>query len=299
MAVEMQNVEQMGPDQWEFIKSRHFNTRILVSPFNRRITVYEFDLKRECGAGEMIGTLVEKAEAHNLDKIWLKSGVRWKHSFLSAGMKLEACIPGYYEGGEPALVLALYLSAGRQNPSNSRGAHRAKELTSRFQIGSGKRPLPAGITLKWARPEHCSALAGLYGRVFATYPFPVADPDYLKFMMDKGACYIMAWHNEELIAAASAETNRSHKNAEMTDFATISSWRGYGLASCLLAQMEARLGIEGYRCLYTIARSRSAGMNKVFAGAGYSFSGVLINNCNIGGGFEDMNVWSKVLGTHL
>jgi hypothetical protein len=36
-------------------------------------------------------------------------------------------------------------------------------------------------------------------------------------------------------------------------------------------------------------------MNKVFAGAGYGFSGVLINNCNISGDFEDMNVWFKII----
>jgi len=295
MAVEMKNIEQLCQDQWEIIKGRDFNSHILVSPFNRRITVYEFDLKNECGAAEMIRALVEKAGAHNLDKIWLKSGARWKQAFLGAGMKLEASIPGYYKGGEPALILAIYLSAGRQTPSNSRGAGQAKELISRFKTGSEIRALPTGITLKWGQPEHCLALARLYGRVFSTYPFPVSDPDYLKLTMDKGTCYIMAWHHEELIAAASAEVNRTHQNAEMTDFATISSWRGYGLASCLLTKMEARLESEGYRCLYTIARSSSTGMNKVFAGAGYSFSGVLINNCNIGGGFEDMNVWSKVL----
>lgn len=295
MAVEMKNIEQLSQDQWENIKGRDFNSHILVSPYNRRITVYEFALIQEYGAGEMIRFLVEKAGVHGLDKIWLKSGARWKQAFLSAGMKLEASIPGYYKGEEPALVLAMYLSARRQTPSNNRGADQAKELISRFKTGSGIRALPTGITLKWGQPEHCLALARLYGRVFSTYPFPVSDPDYLKLTMDKGTCYIMAWHHEELIAAASAEINRIHKNAEMTDFATISRWKGYGLASCLLTQMEARLESEGYRCLYTIARSSSTGMNKVFAGAGYSFSGVLINNCNIGGGFEDMNVWSKVL----
>jgi putative beta-lysine N-acetyltransferase len=295
MAVEMKNSNLLARDQWQIIKGRDFNCHILVSPFNRRITVYEFDLNKAYGAAEMIRALVEKAGALGLDKIWLKSGVRWKQAFLQAGMKLEASIPGYYKGGEPALVLAIYLSTRRQTPSNSRGADQAEELISCFKTRSSIRALPAGITLQWGQPEHCLVLARLYGRVFSTYPFPVADPDYLKLTMDKGARYIMAWRHEELVAAASAEINRTHKNAEMTDFATISKWRGYGLANCLLTQMEARLEIEGLRCLYTIARSSSIGMNKVFAGAGYGFNGVLINNCNISGGFEDMNVWSKCL----
>jgi len=150
--------------------------------------------------------------------------------------------------------------------------------------------LPAGITIEYAQPEHCEDLARLFSKVFPTYPFPVSDPGYLKHTMDNGTCYITAWHNGELIAASSAETDRQQKNAEMTDFATLPIWRGHGLASCLLAQLESRLESEGYRCLYTIARSSSIGMNKVFAGAGYGFNGVLVNNCNISGDFEDMNV---------
>jgi hypothetical protein len=44
-----------------------------------------------------------------------------------------------------------------------------------------------------------------------------------------------------------------------------------------------------------IARAPSFGMNITFARMGYSFAGRLINNTNIGGQFEDMNVWHKNL----
>lgn len=295
MAAKTKDLAQPGCDRWEFIKGGCFSCYILVSPFNRRITVYSFDLLRDQGAGEMVQALAENAKLHGLDKIWLKSTADWENAFLSAGMKLEASIPGYYYGKETALVFAKYLSAGRQTPSNSKDIVLAEELISGFKTENGKRMLPSGITPLWAKREHCADLARLYSRVFPTYPFPVADPGYIKHTMDSGTCYITAWHDDELIAASSAETNRPQKNAEMTDFATIPAWRGHGLASCLLSQMESRLDSEGYRCLYTIARSSSIGMNKVFAGAGFSFNGVLIKNCNIGGDFEDMNVWSKIL----
>lgn len=295
MAAKTKDLAQPGCDRWEFIKGGCFSCYILVSPFNRRITVYSFDLLRDQGAGEMVQALAENAKLHGLDKIWLKSTADWENAFLSAGMKLEASIPGYYYGKETALVFARYLSAGRQTPSNSKDIVLAEELISGFKTENGKRMLPSGITPLWAKREHCADLARLYSRVFPTYPFPVADPGYIKHTMDSGTCYITAWHDDELIAASSAETNRPQKNAEMTDFATLPAWRGHGLASCLLSQMESRLDSEGYRCLYTIARSSSIGMNKVFAGAGFSFNGVLIKNCNIGGDFEDMNVWSKIL----
>lgn len=295
MAAKTKDLAQPGWDRWEVITGCCFSCYILISPFNRRITVYRFDLLRDYGAEEMVQALAENAKAHGLDKIWLKSAARWKNAFLSAGMKLEASIPGYYNGEETALVFARYLSAGRQTPSNSKAIVLTEELISGIKTENGKRMLPAGITSIWAKREHSADLARLYSRVFPTYPFPVFDPGYIKHTMDSGTCYITAWHDGELVAASSAETNWPQKNAEMTDFATLPVWRGHGLASCLLSQMESRLDSEGYRCLYTIARSSSIGMNKVFAGAGFSFNGVLINNCNIGGDFEDMNVWSKML----
>lgn len=295
MAVSIRILALPGQDSWGNITGRGFNCHILVSPFNRRITVYRFNLTRHDGAEEMVRVLMEKARAQGLDKIWLKSVTRWENAFLDSGMKLEASIPGYYKGEEPALIFAKYLSARRQTPSNSRSIELVEKLIFDLKTKTEKRILPAGITPKWAQREHCADLARLFSRVFPTYPFPVGDPDYIKHTMDNGVCYITARHNGKLVAASSAEINRPQKNAEMTDFATLPVWRGHGLANFLLSQMESRLKDEGYRCLYTIARSSSIGMNKVFAGAGYGFNGVLINNCNISGDFEDMNVWSKIL----
>lgn len=281
-------------DSWEVITGGGFNCRVLISPFNKRITVYKFNLTRGCGAAQMLQALTEKAGAQNLDKLWLKSPPTWEKNFLQAGMQLEASIPGYYLGKEPALVFAKFLRAERQTPANSRGAGLIEKLTSCPVTGTGKKLPPARITFKWAQQKHCADLARLFSRVFSTYPFPVYDPDYIKHTMDNGTCYITAWHNGELAAASSAETNKPQKNAEMTDFATLPAWRGRGLANHLLSRMESRLFNEGYKCLYTLARSSSIGMNKVFAASGYSFNGVLINNCNISGDFEDMNVWSKM-----
>ncbi|NLJ77017.1 MAG: putative beta-lysine N-acetyltransferase [Peptococcaceae bacterium] len=284
-----------GPDCWETIAGKDFDCRILLSPFNRRLTVDTFNLFQARGAEEMMKVLIEKALAKGLDKIWLKSIAKWGKDLLATGMKLEASIPGFYKGKEEALVLARFLSNRRKTPSNSKGITLVEIISSNLTPETTKRDLPAGVSLKWAQQEHCQDLAGLFSKVFSTYPFPVFDPDYIRRTMNNGTSYIMAWHNNKLVAASATELKREEKNAEMTDFATLPMWRGQGLANCLLDQMESRLKYKGYRCLYTIARSSSIGMNKVFAGAGYSFNGVLINNCNISGDFEDMHVWSKIL----
>jgi putative beta-lysine N-acetyltransferase len=81
----------------------------------------------------------------------------------------------------------------------------------------------------------------------------------------------------------------------MTDFATLPDQRGLGLAQHLLAALERDMGHEEIPNLYTIARARSAGMNRVFYNHGYHWTGTLVNNCHIAGRFEDMHVWCKDL----
>ena len=52
---------------------------------------------------------------------------------------------------------------------------------------------------------------------------------------------------------------------------------------------------KGFSTTYTIARSLSLGMNLTFAKGGYSFAGTLVNNTQISGQIESMNVWYKHL----
>ncbi len=285
-----------GRDQWETVTGRNFKCRVLVSPYNRRLTVYEFHLSGENGAETMAQVLAEKAGVYGLDKIWLKSSTRWARAFTKAGLKLEAKIPGYFKNRETANIFAMYLNTQRATPSSGKTGHRLNSVKPvPGPPGGTSKQVPPGVTLKWGAEEDSDALARLYRKVYTTYPFPVFAPDYLRQTMDNDVCYLAAWHNEQPVAAASAEINRPEENAELTDFATLPSWRGHGLASLLLSLLETRLKKEGIRCLYTIARSSSTGMNRVFAGAGYAFQGVLVNNCNIGGDFEDMYVYSKMV----
>ena len=98
-----------------------------------------------------------------------------------------------------------------------------------------------------------------------------------------------------LIAAASADTMGAHHNAEMTDFATLPDRRGLGLAQHTLAALEEDMAEQDIPYLYTIARARSAGMNRVFYNRGYEWTGTLVKNCHIAGRFDNMHVWCKTL----
>jgi putative beta-lysine N-acetyltransferase len=149
--------------------------------------------------------------------------------------------------------------------------------------------------LKKMTKKDALIMAKLYESVFETYPFPIHDAQYLKKTMEENIHYYGIFHGDKLVALSSSETDPDYENSEMTDFATIPSYRGKSLALLLLLEMEDSMKNLGFKTLYTIARAKSYGMNATFAKAGYSFGGTLINNTNISGDIESMNVWYKNL----
>ncbi|MBD3226067.1 MAG: putative beta-lysine N-acetyltransferase, partial [Caldithrix sp.] len=170
--------------------------------------------------------------------------------------------------------LALY----KQNEGNKRPAEPVHDFHIR-KIGA----------------DDIEHLAEVYKAVFDTYPFPIHDPDYLKKTMQENIVYFGAFKDDRLVAASSCEMDESAGNVEMTDFATLPAFRGNALAVHLLTEMERAMQKRGIQTAYTIARALSAGMNITFAKMGYQFGGTLINNTNISGKIESMNVWYKPL----
>ena len=138
-------------------------------------------------------------------------------------------------------------------------------------------------------------MASVYREVFATYPFPIHDPAFLRAAMKSNTTFFGVWEGEALAALSSAEVDGSTCSAELTDFATLPEYRGHGFALHLLQKMEEVMQSRGIRSVFTIARAYSFGMNITFARNGYRFGGTLTNNTNISGSLESMNVWFKLL----
>jgi putative beta-lysine N-acetyltransferase len=138
-------------------------------------------------------------------------------------------------------------------------------------------------------------MASLYRKTLETYPFPIHDPGYLARTMADNVVYFGVFGAGELVALSSAEKDAGASAAEMTDFATLPEYRGKGLSSCLLKQTEEAMKAEGIKTAYTIARAESYGMNIVFARCGYEYRGRLVNNTDIAGDIESMNIWYRRL----
>jgi beta-lysine N6-acetyltransferase len=269
-----------------------YRAEVVVSEFNRRIHILEYDGP---DLAAMIEDLSDRARDLELGKIFVKAPSGDRQALENADMHAEATISGYFSG-QPAVVMSRFLREDRR-----RRAAAEEQQSILLKIRSrpadpSVAPLPQGHTMRVARPGDANELAMLYDLVFKSYPFPITEPGYLVETMQASVVYrIVRDDRGTLIAAASAEMARKHHNAEMTDFATLPDRRGLGLAQHTLAALEEDMKERDILNLYTIARARSAGMNRVFYNRGYDWTGTLVKNCHIAGRLEDMHVWCKTL----
>ena len=271
-----------------------FRAKVYFSPLNQRIQVLEYEARQ---TERMVASLARDAREAGFGKVFLKAPLHERSRFEAAGMTAEVTITGYF-AGQPAVVMSLFLTEERRSRPHADEEAAILEAIRSRPADSSVPNLPARYRMAVAVPADSNELALLYGRVFDSYPFPITEPEYLVSTMESNVVYrIVRDGSHEIVAAASAETDPEHRNAEMTDFATLPSQRGLGLAQHILAALENDMAERDIPNLYTIARARSAGMNRVFYNRNYELTGTLVNNCHIAGQFEDMHVWCKSLRT--
>lgn len=247
----------------------------------------------------IIPALRDLARDNRYGKIFAKVPAWAREEFAAAGFVHEASVPGYYHGEVDALFLSAF-----PDPTRARAGEQTRATIAdilRIAQEKAASPLelpPSPYTLRRLTPDDAHALTILYGKVFESYPFPIFEREYIARTMEHDSiAYSGAFDDSgTLIAASSAEMDKTAENAEMTDFATLPQGRGHNTALHLLRLMEVDMQKRGMKVLYTIARANSTGMNVTFSRAGYAFTGTLMNNTNIGGSIESMNVWFRRLG---
>lgn len=243
----------------------------------------------------IIRFMEQLASTNGYSKLFAKVPGQAEGWFRAQGFKVEARVPGMFNGNQDGCFMAKYPKRERSVISRPKLVQKVLS-TAREQTLQSGRSLPGGWKTGVMKPEDAQTMADLYRQVFETYPFPIHDPEYLRSTMDSHVRYFGIRDDAgRLTALASAEMDCSAGNVEMTDFATLAECRGKGLASILLAHMEKEMSKAGIDTAYTIARAHATGMNIVFARQGYDFAGTLPNNTQIKGDLESMNVWYKPL----
>ncbi len=265
------------------------NSQIQHGPDNNRIYLMKLD---PAGLPGLIDQLNELAKENGYTKIFAKVPALHASAFIANSYRREGSIPQFYNGESDAAFLGKFINPAREI-SPQRDKIEKIIILAQSKSGSAIKPLPAGYTLRPAVEADAVELADVYRQVFVSYPFPIHDPDYLIETMRSHVCYFIAEKDGKIAAASSGEMDQENRNAEMTDFATLPEHLGNGLAFHLLKFMEPEMKKLGILTLYTIARAISPGMNITFAKCGYAFGGTLINNTQISGSIESMNLWYK------
>ncbi|WP_303870236.1 putative beta-lysine N-acetyltransferase [Acetobacterium wieringae] len=246
-------------------------------------------------APQLIPQMNQLAFERNYSKIIAKIPESLKPIFTAAGYHQEATIPGFYQGRESCQLLAKYFCPNRKNLANGRELKNILDQAIAKKNTPTIHPLPQEFTIRRLREADIPTLAQLYHSVFKSYPFPIFDATYLRETMIDHVIYYGVFDQDLLVAVSSSETDPDNGNSEMTDFAVLPAYRGHQLALHLLKEMEIDMLDNGYHLLYTIARAASAAMNTTFARAHYHYGGTLINNTQISGSIESMNIWYKKL----
>lgn len=240
-----------------------------------------------------------RVRSNHYTKIFIKAPAWAYGELINRGYVQEAYIPAFYQGKGDLFFMSRFIDPQRAvlpEPDQSVIIDHLDKALERWNSSPTLALIENGLAMRVCGPEDSDALADIYKQVFKSYPFPIHDPAYILDTMKTHVIYFGVYDGGRLIAASSAEMDQDARNAEMTDFATLPEYRGKRLALFLLQVMEQEMKDRNVPTLFTIARALSAGMNITFAKNGYRFSGTLINNTNISGKIESMNIWYKRLG---
>ncbi len=260
--------------------------------YNNRI--YLMKLSKNDYPG-ILDHLDKLAREHGYGKILAKVPDWAKDGFLAKGYQKEAHIPSFFNGSFDAYFLGKFLSDHRGKEKDPETAERVIKTASMKSRENQLNELDSSYEYRICKDSDSGKMAEVYQEVFETYPFPIYDPEYIKKTMAENIVYLGVWHDRKLIALSSVEIDSDSSSGEMTDFATLSEYRGKGFSNFLLHTAEQVIFPKGIRMAYTIARAYSFGMNITFAKRGYTYTGTLVNNTNISGKLESMNVWYKAL----
>ena len=268
------------------------NSYIQHGTFNDRIYLMKLSCR---DYPDIVNRLNDLAQYHGYSKIFVKVPESAGSLFRKNDYKVEARIPSFYNGKETGLFFGKFLQKNRQNSSDRETMRFVLKTAEEKSTLADPPTLPEPMRWRICRPDDAEEMAEAYRRIFETYPFPIRDPDYLRETMADNVVYFAVECEGKIVSLASSDMYKEDGHAEMTDFATLPEYRRNGLATFLLSVMEEEMRKQGLKLSYTIARAISYGMNITFSRMGYQYSGTLLNNTNISGRLESMNVWHKFL----
>ncbi|RYD03519.1 hypothetical protein N752_19115 [Desulforamulus aquiferis] len=212
---------------------KDYSVQVQLDEQNKRIWVNRYKTSNPSALEDF---LIALASEYNLQKIILPVKTKDLPRFPRDTFCLEGTIDGYF-GGSSGHFLSAFLDAEREKSlTKDRDQENLKEILDYPQTYNYK--LPGHLTMRRAVTRDTPAMADLFSNVFKSYPTPVYDPLYLARSMSKGDLFLVVYNGNRLAAAAAAEIDWDYKRAELTNCATHTDFRGLGLNTLLLKELE-------------------------------------------------------------
>lgn len=244
---------------------------------------------------EIITYMENLALNESYTKILAKVPNKQKDFFLNSGYEFEARVCNFYNDEDDVYFLSKFLSPERKKFSNKNNVFKNIEFCMEKARLPNSKNLDKNFRINKLKEKDAPKMAEIFKSVFESYPFPIFDKDYIIKTMNENVDYFGVFEGKKLIAVSSSEMDLLNLNTEMTDFATLPQYRGKNFSYYLLQEMETAAKQKMLKTAYTIARSECTGINMTFAKMQYEYGGTLVNNTNICGNIETMNVWYKNL----
>jgi len=272
------------------ITNEQYYMDVFIDPYNKRLRIEDY----RGDVYKIIDKAIEMSNQHQAEKLIFICRREHFSFLIEHAFQCEAIVDHFYRGSD-AYYFTKYFTINRKKSDYWLMEDGVITNVSKLERSKVKHPIPSGYILRKIVESDAEQLAKLYKEVFRVYPTPLHDSEYIKKTIEKGTIYFGFFFEGQIVSAASAEVNTQYDNAELTDCATLSTHRKFGLMKFLLEKLEDELRKQGVFCAYSIARAQSFGMNAVLYQLGYSYRGRLINNCFIFEYLENMNMWVKDL----
>lgn len=277
---------QYGQDNT--VEQRDYTSEVFIDFQNNRLKLIDYfgDIEK------IAKNAIALCGKYGMGKIIATIPKEHVHSFIKNDYVHESTIHSFFKGKDGYNVSYFY---NKERAFSDRTEKEDEILNNAMKDWNQfTQTQYKNFSIRTGTEEDAEEMAKLYDIVFKTYPTPMDNPEFIKNMIRSDqVLFKLVEYNETIVSAASADLNHTYLNAEMTDCATLPNFRGKGLLSELIHHLEISLKNKRFITLYSIARAISPGINIVFSKHGYNYTGRQINNSQIMGKLEDMNIWEK------
>ena len=133
----------------------------------------------------ILDKLEDLARASDYAKIFAKVPSWTTPAFKGAGYILEALIPGFFTVmGEDACFMSKFMNSDRVHFLPRKELSELSRLLMDRKVLINVPPLDPEFNIRNLDTADIDELSQIYRQVFATYPFPIHEPDYLHEAME-------------------------------------------------------------------------------------------------------------------